>query len=285
MKERFPFGKNWKEFMERYLTEERIGYAISSLKEFLELDSLKGLYFLDVGCGSGLFSLAAHRLGAERIVSFDIDPSCTRCCEKLKEKEGNPQGWEIMQGDILDESFVSKLPCADIVYAWGVLHHTGDMQKAIEMTAGLTKPKGYLWLAIYNDQGKTTRIWRLIKRTYCRLPHPLRYLILIPCAIQLWGPAIVRDFLRLKPFASWRDYAKKGRGMSAWNDIVDWVGGYPFEVAKPEDVFKKVHRMGFSLVNLKTCGGGKGCNEYLFVRLEDHTLETQKKDQKIINPL
>jgi 2-polyprenyl-6-hydroxyphenyl methylase/3-demethylubiquinone-9 3-methyltransferase len=53
--------------------------------------------------------------------------------------------------------------------------------------------------------------------------------------------------------------------MSPWRDVVDWVGGYPFEVAKPEAIFKFYQRRGFTMVDLNTCGGGHGCNEFVFV--------------------
>ena len=52
--------------------------------------------------------------------------------------------------------------------------------------------------------------------------------------------------------------------MSAKHDLIDWVGGYPFEVASPEEVFRRIHPLGFELRHLKTCGGGLGCNEYVF---------------------
>ena len=54
------------------------------------------------------------------------------------------------------------------------------------------------------------------------------------------------------------------RGMSRWHDMVDWVGGYPFEVSKPEEVFYLFKSQGFSLIELKTCAGELGCNEYVF---------------------
>jgi hypothetical protein len=54
--------------------------------------------------------------------------------------------------------------------------------------------------------------------------------------------------------------------MSPWRDLIDWVGGYPFEVAKPEAILDFYLRRGFTLKRLVTCGGSLGCNEYVFVR-------------------
>ncbi len=125
----FSFGRNWQDFVKRYLNPERETMATASLLEFLERKDLKDLSFLDIGCGSGLFSLAAYRLGAKRIVSVDVDPFAVECTTRLRQAIGSPKNWSILNGLILDRSCVAKLEPADIVYvwAWGSLHHTGAM--------------------------------------------------------------------------------------------------------------------------------------------------------------
>ena len=87
--------------------------------------------FLDVGCGSGLHSPAALTAGAKRIVSFDLDSDSVETSRRLWELVGKPKNWVICQGSILDHEFVTTLEPADIVYSWGVLHHTGDMWTAL----------------------------------------------------------------------------------------------------------------------------------------------------------
>ena len=109
------------------------------------------------------------------------------------------------------------------------------MWQALENAGGLVAPGGKLFIAIYNDQGNISKRWLAIKRTYNRLPHALRFLVTIPVAVHLFWRPTLKDFLRLRPFESWRNTGKE-RGMSAWTDLVDWVGGYPFEVAKPEAI-------------------------------------------------
>ena len=124
--ERFQFGANWWRFLGA-LNEERIATAEQSLKHMLGRTSLEGLKFVDVGCGSGLFSLAARRLGAE-VVSFDFDPQSVRCAEVLRSKFfAHDEKWTVREGSVLDAAFIDGLGRFDIVYSWGVLHHTGAM--------------------------------------------------------------------------------------------------------------------------------------------------------------
>ncbi len=231
----------------------------------LECDSLAGKTFLDIGSGSGLFSLAARRLGAA-VLSFDVDPQSVVCTMELKRRYcPDDPCWVVEQGSVLDRSYLKGLGMFDVVYAWGVLHHTGAMWKSFDHVANLVASGGALLLAIYNDQGRASRYWLLVKRVYNALPRLLRFLVLWPAFVRLWGPTTLRDFVLGRPFRTWRIYHNE-RGMSPWRDVVDWVGGYPFEVAKPEEVFDFLRAKGFVLTKLKTCAGGHGCNEFVFVK-------------------
>lgn len=263
-KSRFEFGDNWKIFL-KSLSEERIREAERSLLEWLNMDSLADKRFLDVGSGSGLFSLAAKNLGAE-VYSFDYDSNSVECTEYLKEKfYNNDSTWQVERGDILDKEYLSKFDQYDIVYSWGVLHHTGNMYQAFENVQKLVKENGTLFISIYNDQGRKSRKWEKIKRLYNKCPKMLRGFIIVPCFVELWFPTFLYDFLRLKPFYTWRNYASN-RGMSPWRNVIDWVGGYPFEVAKPEEVFAFFHDKGFMLDKMYTEGKGSGCNQFVFKR-------------------
>jgi SAM-dependent methyltransferase len=262
--ERFAFGENWQRFLS-ILNDGRVAKAEESLRRMLAVPDLHDKSFLDIGCGSGLFSLAARRLGA-RVHSFDYDPQSVACARELRRRYFTADPcWTIEEASVLDLAHLATLGQFDVVYSWGVLHHTGAMWQALENAAGLVAPNGLLFIAIYNDQGKISNRWRAIKHTYNRLPPSLRFLVSVPVLVYLhWRPTL-KDFFRLKPFTTWRAEGKE-RGMSAWRDLVDWVGGYPFEVAKPEAIFDFYLRRGFSLRRLSTCGGTLGCNEFVFAR-------------------
>ena len=261
---RFEFGANWGRFLQT-LTAERITTAERSLAEFLDAENLRGCSFVDVGSGSGLFSLAARRLGA-RVHSFDYDRQSVACTRELQRRffPDDPL-WTVEQGSVLDAAYLSSLGTFDVVYSWGVLHHTGQMWRALDAVTGLVAPGGKLFIAIYNDEGSASRRWRAVKRLYCSLPAALRFMVLGPALARLWGPTIARDTFRGRPLRSWRAYHQE-RGMSPWHDVVDWVGGYPFEVARPDEIRSFYAQRDFELLRGQL-RAGRGCNEFVFRRL------------------
>jgi 2-polyprenyl-3-methyl-5-hydroxy-6-metoxy-1,4-benzoquinol methylase len=262
---RFAFGDNWARFLD-VLTEDRIALAEQSLRSMLSVDDLLGRRFLDIGSGSGLFSLAAWRLGAT-VHSFDYDPMSVACTAELKRRYASKDdAWTVSQGSVLDGTYMAGLGQWDVVYSWGVLHHTGNMRAALENAVRAVADGGRLFIAIYNDQGRASRRWLRVKQMYNRLPAALRWIVLWSVMVRVWGPTTVRDLLTRRPGHTWRNYRQTSRGMSPWRDVVDWVGGLPFEVAKPEDIFVFLRDRGFCLLTMKTCAGGYGCNEYVFAK-------------------
>ncbi|NNE97797.1 MAG: class I SAM-dependent methyltransferase [Pyrinomonadaceae bacterium] len=263
--ERFEFGRNWSRFLE-LLNEERILKAEESLSGMLETDTLDGLRFLDIGSGSGLFSLAAKRLGA-KVHSFDFDTSSYECTRELKRRFfKNDEDWVVEQGSALDRKYIESLGKFDIVYSWGVLHHTGAMWDGLDNASLAVGNEGLLFVAIYNDTGSQAKRWKVIKKTYCQLPTvlktPFAILTMIPEETRRMASAIAR----LKPweyFEFWKNYTNS-RGMNYWYDIIDWVGGYPYEVAAPDEIFEFYKEKGFELRKLKCGGVGLGCNEFVF---------------------
>jgi 2-polyprenyl-3-methyl-5-hydroxy-6-metoxy-1,4-benzoquinol methylase len=254
--ERFAFGENWSHFLTT-LNDQRIALAEKSLKGMLGVTDLKGKRFLDIGSGSGLSSLVARRLGAT-VSSFDYDPQSVACTQELRTRYfANDPDWIVEQGSALDASYLNNLGQFDVVYSWGVLHHTGQMYPALTNVVPLVKENGQLFIAIYNDQGMTSRYWTWVKKAYNK--NALSRVILIalhtPYLFALrWLIRKVTGRLTLE------------RGMSLWHDMIDWLGGYPFEVAKPEEILEFFVARGFALEKLKTCGGRMGCNEFVFRR-------------------
>jgi 2-polyprenyl-3-methyl-5-hydroxy-6-metoxy-1,4-benzoquinol methylase len=266
-KARFGFGANWKRFLTE-LDEQRVTAGMASLRHFLGVTDLQGKSFLDIGSGSGLFSLAARRLGA-RVHSLDFDSDSVVCTDSLRQQfNPNDPLWTTAQGSVLETETLPPPASFDVVYSWGVLHHTGNMWLALENAAARVNDGGTLFISLYNDQGWRSQAWLRTKQAYNALPPALRFLVLWPSLAVLWGPTMLRDaFAKGSPLHTWKNYAHvMGRGMTAKYDAIDWVGGLPFEVATPEQVVDFQRQRGFVLTHIRTCGSGIGCNEFVFVR-------------------
>lgn len=251
---RFGFGANWCRFLAK-LDAARVADAEDSLRTMLGRRALTGCRFLDVGCGSGLFSLAARNLGA-CVTSFDFDLESVECASRLKETyHPGDERWKIDQGSVLDDTYLAGLGKFDVVYAWGVLHHTGNMRRAIENVVARVEDGGSLFIAIYNDQGIRSRVWTRLKRLY-NTCVACRALLVVVFAPYFVGARYL--------FRRFTGRARLQRGMALWHDLIDWLGGYPFEVASPEVIVDAVVDKGFKLVKIRTCGARSGCNEFVF---------------------
>jgi 2-polyprenyl-3-methyl-5-hydroxy-6-metoxy-1,4-benzoquinol methylase len=260
--DRFAFGRNWKRYA-GIIDEDRLRCAVASMAG--SLGDLRGKSFLDVGCGSGIHVVSAVRLGATRVHAFDYDEQSVDCTRRVVTRHARDARARITveRGDVLDPEYMRSLGTFDIVYAWGVLHHTGNLWKALELAMLPLAHEGCLLVALYNDQGIWSHGWRLMKSLYVKAPL-LRAVIIagvfgpremVKCLVR--GP---RRYVR-----EWRDY-RQTRGMSRWHDLVDWAGGYPFEVASPSAIFEFYARRGLSATITINCGRGNGCNEFRIAR-------------------
>jgi len=265
---RYGFGANWKHFVEVSLNEARIANAVQSLRDLLALENLSGQSFLDIGCGSGLFSLAACRLEAARVISFDFDADSVATSRWLRDREGIPETrWRIEQGSVLDPAFMAGIPTVGVLYSWGVLHHTGRMWDAIDAAAAKVAPGGRFAVSIYNRVERkpdSSAMWWKIKRFYNRSPGMVRGLME---AAYIANHAATRLITLRNPFRAHTDQAGAGRrGMDFRHDVRDWLGGFPYEYVTAGELFEYVHaKHGFQLERLRT-GDGNICNEFLFVR-------------------
>lgn len=251
-RKRFWFGKNWRNFVDNKLNGERIKIAESSLRDMLDIEDMKGRTFLDIGCGSGLFSLAAYRLGAD-VFSFDFDSESVECTRELQTRFfPDARNWTIREGSILDRPFLEELGTFDIVYAWGVLHHTGDMWTALNNASSLTKNGGLHFVAIYNDEGVRSKFWKLLKKLYCS-SIVYKYIIISVFVPLLHLNSIVKN-------------TRKERGMSRIHDYLDWLGGFPYEVAQPEEIVEFYEKSGYVLRIIRKTNGS-GNNQFVFRRV------------------
>lgn len=261
----FAFGENWKSYSET-IDEDRIKAAVDNMSRLLARKSLEGYSFLDIGCGSGIHSLAALRLGARKVVALDIDPICVETCKKVLSKWATSSNWECRVASVFDlpPEWKEKF---DLVYSWGVLHHTGDMWSAVAAAAALvTEKKGMVALALYRKT-RLCRVWKAEKRIYSKLPSVLQ----LPLLTLYSAANLLRLALRGEnPISHVKNYQRK-RGMSYWHDDHDWLGGYPYESASPEEVTNFMAGFGFQLCESfipKESWGltGASCAEYIFSR-------------------
>ncbi len=263
---RFEFGRNWRDYVEKHFGPEKVETSKRHILDFMHRSDFEGLRFLDIGCGSGLHSLAASQAGAREVVSFDYDANSVEATRMLHGHAGSPANWRIVQGSVLDRDFVASLGEFDIVYSWGVLHHTGDQWTAIRNAASAVKRGGEFYVALYTSDAfvdPTPEFWLDVKRRYVSSGRPTRLWLVLwyIWRFELGRRPTPRGLGRWR--AKVRQY-KTQRGMSYYHDVKDWLGGYPMEFSSIAEVKKFAGEdLGFELKNIAT---GHANTEYLFSR-------------------
>lgn len=261
---RFEFGRNWREFVEKHYSQEVVDASKTRILEFMKRPNLQGLSVIDIGCGSGVHSMAMHQAGAASIHSFDYDPTSVEATRLVHQKAGAPASWTIQQGSVLDESFMRSLPTYDLVYSWGVLHHTGEVWKAIDLAAERVKPGGMFYIALYSadvQKDPTPEFWLDVKRRYVSSGWLRRRYM---DYWYVWRFMMQREWSRLpEVLKRMRDY-RKDRGMNLMTDIRDWLGGWPMEFVWDADAVKFCADRGLTLKEMAT---GKANTEFLFERV------------------
>jgi 2-polyprenyl-3-methyl-5-hydroxy-6-metoxy-1,4-benzoquinol methylase len=253
----FDFGSNWDEFSRRRIDRQRLALACESLQALLQKENLTGKSFLDVGCGSGLFSIAAHQLGAVNVIGIDVNPRCIEISQANRDSMVPGAPIQFCVASALDPDQLERLGSFDLVYAWGSLHHTGSMWKAMLNVSKCVVPGGSLVLAIYNKH-ITSPGWKVVKWLYNQAPKIVqRSMVLIFAGIIYVAKLLVTG---TNPF-------KKERGMDFWFDVIDWIGGYPYEYATPKEIEKSICNYSFKLQRYLPAQVPTGCNEFVFRRL------------------
>lgn len=256
----FSFGENWKNFLGT-VSDRQIKGATRDIEAWLGAGVVSGKTVVDIGSGSGIHSLAFQLLGAKQVRSVDADASSVEATGFLWETAGKPGNWKVSQGSILDQGFLETLGRFDIVYSWGVLHHTGAMWRAVEHCFPLVAPGGKLWISLYAKGPRYANDLEL-KRRYNAASSPGKRWM-----VYKWiGRHMLGRLARLQnPFA-W----SKDRGMNMYHDVVDWLGGLPYEVASEDEVVTLGRKHGFVLERVHVKGEGS-CNIYVFCAPACHT--------------
>ncbi len=244
---KFSFGLNWIDYVKTKLNDTIVENHTSNISMYYKDYDLSSMSVLDIGCGSGLSSLSFNLLGCKNIHSIDVDKNSVSACELTKEKYSNyvKNNWTIENKSILDEEFVKSSPKYDIVYSWGVLHHTGNMWKAIKNATSLVKENGIIHLALYVNGERYTE--DLKTKMFYNLSE---------------------DDIKKKMIFDWLNYyyisrgvdifSTNDRGMNKYNDCIDWLGGIPYEVCDPDILDSYLNQNSFTKMFYK--GGKQGSN-------------------------
>lgn len=260
----FEFGENWKNYS-KTIDSQRIASAVAGVKKLFP-DGLAGKSFLDIGCGSGLHSLAALLLGAATVTAVDIDENSVNTTRELLSKYAPDLNWTVTIASIFDAA-PDALGTFDVVYSWGVLHHTGDMWRAIECATRFVDSHGQFAIAIYSATSCDS-MWKAEKKFYAKAPRPIQW-----CIRQVYMTALLArmTLMGINPVHHVRNYSEV-RGMNFTHDAHDWLGGHPYETATAEEIHDRISKMGFTEVRsftLPVTRGlfGSGCQEFVFQKV------------------
>ena len=256
----FDFGQNWADFSEHAATRARALQACNDFAELMGGIDLIGKTLLDIGFGQGFSLLSASSLGC-RVTGCDINPKCHQVIESTREffPEARVAVTDLHVGSILDDAIVARLRTAggggyDIVHSWGVLHHTGNMKRALVNAASLVRPGGHLVIAIYNRHWSSAT-WRIVKRLYVHSPALAQRALVSALYPVIWIAKLV---------ATGHNPRRMDRGMDFYYDVVDWVGGYPYEYASIREMEQLCRPLGLMLERSIAAKVPTGCNELIF---------------------
>ncbi len=270
IKSHFAFGDNWADYAQ-IIDLEAIDAAKKDLLKLIPQEQIADSSFLDIGCGSGLHSLAATLLGARNLLAVDLDPTSVATTEGVLTRYAAHARWRTEEISVFDLSPESH-GVFDIVYSWGVLHHTGAMWDALRKAASMVAPNGMLVFALYRST-LLDPFWRLEKRYYSKAGSSVQAAVRA-CFVAAYAMSFT--IARRRSFAAHVANYKTNRGMDFYHDAHDWLGGYPYESALAPDVERHMHDLGFQAARVFARPGGvgifgSGCDEYVYTRSAGRT--------------
>lgn len=257
----FSFGANWQAFLAS-MPADALERALADSRRWLRDEDVTGKAILDLGCGSGLHSLVFLQRGAARVCSIDSDPCSVAATRSLWERAGRPPQWTVEEGSALDPVLITRLRAEsyDVVYSWGVLHHTGALWQAFANACALVKPGGLLWISLYAKGPRYAHDLALKQRynaasTFGKRMLARRFVLRI-----MWA-----RLRRGRNPLAWNE--RKARGMDTWHDIIDWLGGLPYEVASVDETVAAAQAQGLVLCEVEAAPEGS-CHVLVFRRTE-----------------
>lgn len=266
---RFAFGENWVDYASR-INDSHVEQAVEGLRRLLGVEDLRGKRFLDIGSGSGVHAVAALRLGAAHVDAVDFDPRSVEASTATLNRFSAGQSWTVRRQSVFDLKPETE-GLYDVVYSWGVLHHTGAMHPALQAAASMVKPGGCFVFALYR-RTVLCPLWKIEKRWYANASS----------AAQANARRFITGMKRAMFAVAGRDFDayvegyKARRGMLFEQDLHDWMGGWPYESISPMAVERVMKRLGLGKVREFAKGGyflgvrwtefGSGCDEFVYRR-------------------
>lgn len=256
----FAFGENWKGFLER--NRVSVDGMLDSVRELRRAVGapLAGLRVLDLGCGSGLHSLAMRLLGAS-VTSADVQPASLEAARQLHARagpvleaggRGGGGDWRFQEASALDARGLAALEPVDVVYSWGVLHHTGDVWRALHNAQLPLAEDGLLLVALYAEEFYEDKENIVRMKDFYRTTSAQQQMQLEMVTGVFWLHETLKS--SQNPFEVVRNFSKM-RGMDFWTDVRDWLGGWPMEFASASAVLAFARRSGLRCVGVRRYGG------------------------------
>lgn len=253
----FSFGANWQDFVGT-LPPDAVMRAYEDSRQWLTDAEVTGKSVIDIGCGSGIHSLIFQKRGAASVLSIDVDDKSIAATAQVRDRLGATDKWTVRAGSVLDAALIERLAASpfDIVYSWGVLHHTGALWTALDHAIRLVAPGGCLWISLY-AKGPLYGRHLALKKRYNAASSAEKWLM----ERRAIAIHMLYRLRQGKNPVTWNE--KKARGMDTWHDLVDWLGGLPYEVAGIGEVVEVARSHGLQVIKIAEAPEGS-CHVFLF---------------------